>query len=184
MLKIDIIDMAYAHILISGITLGPTNEDIDIALDILEDMAWEFYSRNICTGYNFQDEPNPNDEAEINRLFANAFKTNLAIRLLAAFGKVPPQTLVAQANQSLSNMSARTAKVRQVSYPNRQPRGSANSLRFNRWRRYYLPEEKESYKCYTKKELQEISMVKNNPLYNQQNTLLETLIKESVLYPL
>lgn len=148
-LKADIINTAYSHLVISGVSLGPSDEDTSLALDILEDMAAEFEARNICTGYNLQDEPDVNDESNVPRQFLNAFKTNLAIRLVAAFGKQAPPTLMTQANQSLSSMSARTAQVRQVQYPNRMPRGSGSTLRFNRYRRFFREAERAPISCAT-----------------------------------
>lgn len=148
-LKSDIINTAYTHLIISGITSDPTPEETDFALEVLEDMAHEFDARNICTGYNFQDEPDVNDESGLERQYFNAYKTNLAIRLISAFGKQVPPMLLAQANQSLSSMSARTAKVRQVSYQTRMPRGSGSTLRFNRWRRFFRDPAEAPQSCAT-----------------------------------
>lgn len=150
-LKSDIINTAYTHLIISGITSDPTPEETDFALDVLEDMANEFEARNICTGYNFQDEPDVNDESGLERQFFNAYKTNLAMRLISAFGKQIPPVLMSQANQSLSSMSARTAKVRQIQHPNRMPRGSGSTLRFNRWRRFFRDPAQAPISCDTNK---------------------------------
>lgn len=148
-LKSEIIKTAYSHLIISGLTSDPTPEENLFALEMLEDMAREFDSRNICTGYNFNDEPDGCDESGVERQFLNAFKTNLAIRLISAFGKDIPPVLMAQANQSLSNMSARTAKVRQIQHPNRQPRGSGSTLRYNRWRRFFRDPAEAPQSCAT-----------------------------------
>lgn len=147
-LKIDIIKGAYSQLAISGVTVGASNEDLKTALERLEDMAAEFQSRNICTEYNFQDKLNLNDESNIKREFFHAFKTNLAVRLIPDFIRDVPGTLIKQANQSLSNMSARTAKVRQVDYPTRMPTGSANTFRGNLLR-YNRPSNKPPQSCST-----------------------------------
>lgn len=135
-LKADVINMAYTHLTIFGISVGPSNEDTTFALNQLDSMMAELESRNICLGYNFQDESDVNDLLGVQLWAKNAVETNLAVRLIAAFGKMVPPTLATQANQSMSNLSARTANVRQTSYPDRMPRGSGNTLRYNRWRRY------------------------------------------------
>lgn len=180
-LKQDLITTAYTHLTIFGISLGPSNEDTSFALDVLEDMAAELEARNICTGYNFQDEPDVNDESGLPRAFLNAFKTNLAIRLIAAFGKAVPPTLASQANQSLSSLSARTAKIRVTPYPSRQPRGSANTLRFNRWRRYYIPENQASQSCATNSmQIDEVNdYVEHYDAYLIENEDIDTFIIES-----
>lgn len=148
-LKIDIINGAYAEIEVSGITVGASGSDNALALSVLEDMAAEFDSRNICSGYNLQDEPDLNDVSNVERAYIGAFKKNLGVRLLAAFGKMANPALTAQANQSLSNMSARTFTLRETNAPRRMPRGSANTLRGNRWLRYERPPIQAPISCET-----------------------------------
>lgn len=60
------------------------------------------------------------------RSYWQGLATNLAVRLLADFGKEPTASLLAQATQSLSNISARVATVRPTPYPSRMPVGSGN----------------------------------------------------------
>lgn len=138
-LKVDIISDAYSQLRISGLTVEPSNDDLETALMRLEDMAAEFDSRSISVGYNFEVEPDPNTDANVPRQFKYAFAANLAVRLIPDFNKQVPQTLLTQASQSLSNMSARTAamRARQTEYPRRMARGSGSTLRYNRWQRFY-----------------------------------------------
>lgn len=136
--KIDIISGAYTEIRVSGITSNPKPSELEWALDKLESMASEWSeNRNICTGYNFEDDPDPNSESGLTRRFKHGFETNLAIRLLASFGKQAPPTLMAQASQSLSAIAESMSPVRETQQPERMPVGSGNSLRYNRWRRFY-----------------------------------------------
>ncbi len=137
--KIDAINDAYSQLRISGLTVDPTPEDLEIALDRLEGMASEWAERNICSSYNFEDEPDPNSITNVKRAYKQAYSTNLAIRLMPDFGKQPSIVLMAQASQSLSNLSARSAfdRVQEVPYPTRMARGSGNTLRYNRWNRFY-----------------------------------------------
>lgn len=138
-LKGDLINDAYSQMRISGLTVQPTPEDLDVALMRLENMMAEFSIRNINVGYTLEDDPDPNTPHNVERWAWHGIATNLAIRLIPDFNKEVPQTLFAQASQSLSNMSGRTALVRQVNYPSRQPRGSGNTQRYNRWARFYRP---------------------------------------------
>lgn len=135
--KVDIILDAYSQLRISGITVDPTPEDLEVALSRLEDMAAEFHSRNMDGGFNFEDQPDPNSDSGIQRAYKQAYATNLAIRLVPDFNKDVPQILFNQAVQSASNLSGRTAKVRMTEYPGRQARGSGNTQRFFRWQRFY-----------------------------------------------
>lgn len=138
-LKVDIISDAYSQLRISGLTRDPTPEDLEVALMRLENMAAEWNSRNITTNYNFEDTPDPNSELGLKRGYWNAYATNLAVRLIPDFGKEVPITLYNQARQSLSSLSGRVAleNLNQVSYPRRMARGSGNTLRYNRWARFY-----------------------------------------------
>lgn len=148
-LKIDIIKDAYSKARISGLTAQPTPEELDLALDNLEDMATEYSDRTMCTGYNFQDDPDPDDEAGITRSYKQAYSGPLAMRILSNFGKQLTPELKLQADQAVSNLAARTALVRQTQYPTRQPRGSGNTLRWNRWRRFYVPSPQAPQECST-----------------------------------
>lgn len=139
-LKVDIIKRAYSDLRISGLTVDPTPEDLELGLGMFEDMMAEYASRNMDVGYNFEDEPDPNSPLGVERQFWQALSTNLAVRLIPNFNKQVPDTLMAQASQSLSNMAGRCAanKIRQVQPPVRQPIGSGNEV-YGRWQRYYAP---------------------------------------------
>jgi hypothetical protein len=103
-------------------------------------MAAELQERNVVLGYNFEEEPDVNSDSGIELWAANGIETNLAVRMAASFGKAVSAELGAMARQSMSNLSARTSTTRITPYPRRQPRGGANTLRYNRWSRYYRPE--------------------------------------------
>ena len=95
--KIEIINGAYSRMRISGLTAQPTPEDIVKALNRLEDMAEEFDGRNICTGYNFEDDPDVNSLHNMERKFWGPYKAILATRLLADFGKAASPELQREA---------------------------------------------------------------------------------------
>lgn len=137
--KVDRINGAYSQLRISGLTVNPTPEDLQLALDRLESMMHEWQARNMGVGYFFEDSPDPNTASGVDRKYWQAIETCLAVRLCADFNKTPSPFLVAQANQSASFVSSQAASslIKEVPYPNRQPRGSGNSGRYNRWQRYY-----------------------------------------------
>jgi hypothetical protein len=140
-LKGDLINDGYSQLRISGLTVDPTPEDLELALMRLENMAHEWFVRNICAGYYFEDEPDPNTPHNVGRGHWQAFATNLAIRLVPDFNKDANPVLFAQASSSLSTLSAQSArdKLRNVQPPNRQPLGSGNTIRWSRWLRWYRP---------------------------------------------
>ena len=124
---------------ISGITVIPTPKEIERAANRLENMMSEFLGAGLNIEYNFEVTPDPNSPTNVQRAFWHMISTNLAIRLIPDFNKQVPQTLVFQASQSYSVASSIVAaqNIREVPYPNRQPRGVANELRTNNWERFY-----------------------------------------------
>lgn len=142
-------NQAFKRLMISGITTNPTPAETETALNILEDMMSELNSRNICTSFVFEEFPDPNTESGINPAYNNAAYTNLAIRVAGDYGRPVPPMLERQANQSMSNWSARTAKVNQINPPSRQPRGSGNTFRWQNWYRYFRIEDNAPISCST-----------------------------------
>ncbi len=135
--KADVISGAYSQMRISGLTVEPTSEDLELALARLENMAAEFESRKMSAGYFLEEVPDPNSLSGIPRQFLHAYETNLAVRLIPDFNKSVPEQLLLQARSSSSNLAARTALQSQTPYPNRMPRGSGNTTRSYRWDRFY-----------------------------------------------
>lgn len=147
--KIDLINKAYARMRVSGLTVSPTPEDVELALDRLENMAEEWFSKNTCVGYNFEENPKPNSVHNVPREFWNAFSSNLACLLLADFGKPASPELLMERRGALSNLQSKTALIQQTDYPRRQPVGSGNDLKYNRYRRYYRPLSRAPISCET-----------------------------------
>ena len=134
--KGDIVNAAYSRGRISGLTKQPTPEDLELALRRLENMAQEFFGRNIDVGYFFEDAPDAGTPHNIEEKYWDAFETNLAVRILGDFGKDPIASLVAFQRSGFSFLSASTALQRITPYSNRQPTGSGNR-RLNRYRKFY-----------------------------------------------
>lgn len=148
--KIDIINKAYRRGRISGLTSGPTPEDISIGLDELEDMAHEWAAANICTGYNFEESPDSDSTHNIPRKYWTAYDSNLMMRLLAYFGKDITPALASTASTSFSRMCSDVAVIPELDYSSRMPTGSGNN-RWNRRRRYYCVTEQVPIECETVK---------------------------------
>ena len=137
--KADVIQRAYSHLRISGLTVNPVPEELDLALFTLEDMMASFFERNICVNYAFEDDPDPNTFTNVPRSAWLMMSSNLAIRLVPDFNKAEHPRLTSIATGELSRVSGKSMlnKLQQVQYPRRQARGSGSSLRYNRWQRYY-----------------------------------------------
>ena len=135
--KGDTISSAYSRMRISGITAQPTPEDLEVALERMEEMAARWFKKNINAGFNFEDEPDPNTPTSLDVGFRSAYASNLAMLLLSDFGKAPHPGLVREASATFSDLSGATATTREIDYPQRQPRGRGNTLRYNRWQRFY-----------------------------------------------
>ena len=148
-LKGELINGAYSQARISGITKSPTPEELKLALVKLEGMAREYEGRNICVNYNFEDTPDLNSLHNVEEKYWFAFTTNLAVRLLSDFGKDPIPALKTDQIASFSFLSASTAPIRQTRYPNRQPMGSGNDLRYSKTQRYYRPQPEAPLSCTT-----------------------------------
>lgn len=138
--KVDFINGAYSRMRVSGLTKQPDGADVTLALYRLEMMAAMWLEKNIDTNYAFEDQPDPNTPHNVPLAYWSAFESNLAVNLLADFGKQATPGLVQEATGSLSSLYGATAKVSQILRPNRQPIGNGNSLRYNRWQRYYRNE--------------------------------------------
>lgn len=137
--KVDVIKDAYSKMRISGITVNPTPADLELALTRYENMMAEWLSKNVLVNYNFEENPDPNTVNNVIRSYQDCMSSNLAVRLVPDFNKDVPPTLMTQASSSYSSMSGRVAmeRLNGVAYPTRQARGSGNTLRYNRWARFY-----------------------------------------------
>jgi hypothetical protein len=135
--KLDLINAAYSKLLKSGVTQQPSPEDLELALFRLEEMAWEWDSRNLAPQYNFEDEPDLNSLAGIDNWQATAYYNNLAARLWPEFMNedVNPR-LFQDATQTLSNLSARLASKRTSTYAQRMPIGTGQRW-LQRFRHFY-----------------------------------------------
>lgn len=148
-LKGDLINGAYSKLVISGITTQPKSEEITLGIERLEDMMAEFEDRNICVNYAFEDEPGFNTLHNVDRKYWEAIKSMLAYRLVLDFGKEPTAALSRASNSAFSFLSSSTAITRETAYPNRMPRGSGSTLRYNRWQRFYRRSPEPPMSCET-----------------------------------
>jgi len=139
MLKSERINSAYSKLRISGLTVQPSPEDLQLGLNELENMMAELeFSRNICMDYNFEVTPDPSSFTNVSRSFWNMIDNNLAVRLIANFNKQVPKALEMQASQSLATASSMVAadNIRMIANPDRMPIGGGTALRYNKYQRF------------------------------------------------
>lgn len=137
--KGDIIKDAYSRIRISGLTAQEVPEETELALNRLEEFMFELQeNNNVVLGYNFKDEPDPSDPSGVAMNHKAMMSSNLALRVIDDFGKVATPRLEAIASTTLQSSIGYSQKQRlnEVAYPNRQARGSGNTLRSYRWNRF------------------------------------------------
>lgn len=138
--KVDLINDAYSKLRISGLTVLPSPEDLELALSRLENMMSEFDVGGLQLQYNFEDDPDPNSVTNIPKFSADGISSQLAIKLIPDFNKQPSVQLLSSAEASMCVISGWVAKnrLRQIQYPARMPVGSGNFI-LNRWARFYYP---------------------------------------------
>ncbi len=150
--KADIINGAYSKLKISGITVGPSPEDSELALQILESTMMEY--KGECMGYAFEENPNPSSKHGIPPIFWDPIKSILAVRLMPDFGKgdsaAANPILLKRASGAESFIFSKTATPRQTNYPSRQPVGSGTRVGFSRFRRFYGQTNEAPNTCETK----------------------------------
>ncbi len=137
-LKGDLVNNAYKMGRISGLTKIPGPRENETGLAELENMANEFLSDGIMTGYKFEEEPDTASEHGLPRKYWTAYESTLACRLLHYYGKEPLQGLRLKQGSTYSKLLANALPIEQSQYPSRQPLGKGN----NRWGYYqrYYPE--------------------------------------------
>lgn len=138
-LKGDIVTDALSKMKISGITAPPEAEDNQLMIQRLEGVMYEFQRSGVCLDYNFTDDPDPADFHGLEFYAFQPVSSILAFRNLQDFAKNIDPALHLQAEVGLDILSAVSgaSKLRQVQFSSRHPRGSGNTQRYIRWRRFY-----------------------------------------------
>jgi len=149
--KADMINGAYSWMRINGLTVGPSGFDLQTALARLESMMYLFCSRNICTSYNFTENPDLGDYTNVPPQFNLFIQTQLAVFLCSDFGKDVPPALATLASSTMSSASGMSAieRLQEVQYPRRMNMGSGNNLRAYRYNNFYNPYAQPPVSCTT-----------------------------------
>lgn len=134
--KAEIINSAYSMLLRTGVTVGASSSDIELALSRLEDVMYELQSQGVNTGYNFEEEPDVNSLSGLAMWMNQGVASLLALRVSPDFGVSITPELATSISIATSNLSARLSQVNQTNYAGRMPIGSGQKLAFP-YRRFY-----------------------------------------------
>jgi len=122
--KIQLINAAFSELKISGITSGPSNDDIELALEALEDMMRPLCDKYPTLGYNFEEVPDPNSSSGIPAWANNAIQLKLGDTIGAHYGKGVD---LKRLGGSMSHLSAKLAPIPSYQNSSRMPAGRGNS---------------------------------------------------------
>jgi hypothetical protein len=140
MLKSKHINNIYSQLRINGLTVNPSPELNELALDRMEDVMAEFEDRGLCIGYRFEEKPDANSEAGITRSHNQMLHTNVAVRLIPDFNKQVPVKLEQIASATFkSALSTYMSENRVQTTPIFHLSGRTNRARYGG--RYRVPVE-------------------------------------------
>lgn len=112
-----------------------------IAMEVMM-ASWD--ARGIKCGYIIAPTPEmakAEDDAGIPDIARRAIAYSLAIDIAPTYGKAITQEVAAGASSGMTDLLAAIQYLPTVQYPRNMPRGSGNTLRFNRWNRFYRPQQ-------------------------------------------
>ncbi|OED34062.1 hypothetical protein AB832_08140 [Flavobacteriaceae bacterium (ex Bugula neritina AB1)] len=138
--KGDLYRLALSELAISGITAPVQTDDEQTAISVLESLMYELLEAwAIDLNYNFEREPQAASNHGMPFGVYSSIVIMLALRLSKHYMIPPSQALLNQANTASTVVSGYNAQrqLRPVQYPRRMPRGGGNTLRWNRWQRFY-----------------------------------------------
>ena len=146
--KLALVNAALDKMSISGITAPPESSDYSALLQRLEGLMYELEEgRNICCQYNFTSEPDTGDPHGMSYGLFEPISSLLAFKTLQDYALPIAQPLQASVASAISSISNQTFELRETQYPRRQPRGSGNTLRYNRWQRFYRMPDRTPIDC-------------------------------------
>lgn len=119
--KIQLINAAFRELRVSGLTAGPSPEDIEIGLEALEDLM---RSQRLPIPYIFEDVPDPNTESGIPEEFNKAIQLKLADEAKWTYAKDMDRPKLAAAWSLMIN---RLATIPELTPPRGMPMGRGNN---------------------------------------------------------
>lgn len=122
--KIQLINAAFSELRISGITSGPSPDDIELGLEVLEDMMRPLCDKYPTLTFNFEENPDPNTLSGIPAWANNAIQLKLGDTIGWRYGKTVDQKRLSAA---MSHLSGKLAPRPTYQNSSRMPAGRGNS---------------------------------------------------------
>lgn len=138
--KSDIVASALNKLAVTGFDYEIDPEELKAGVVALEYLMADWDARGIKIGYRFAADPetaNISDPCGLPDIGYRAVVYQLAIDLADTYGKQVTQSIAAGANSAMTSLLSAIQFIPEMQYPNRMPRGSGNTLRWNRWNRFY-----------------------------------------------
>lgn len=141
--KSDLVRDALSKLAIINYDYDIDPEEFRTGLIAMEVMIASWDARGIKFGYIISPTPEQakgEDDAGIPDIARKAIVYNLAIELAPTYGKEISQAISVGASSGMTDLLSAVQYIPQVQYPRNMPRGSGNTLRFDRWSRFYRPQ--------------------------------------------
>lgn len=138
--KSDIVASALNKLAVTGFDYEIDPEELKTGVAMLEYLMADWDARGIKIGYRFSPDPetaNISDPCGLPDIAFRAVTYQLAIDLADTYGKQVTQSIAAGASSAMTSLLSATQFIPEVQYPNRMPRGSGNTVRYNRRDRFY-----------------------------------------------
>jgi len=120
--KIQLVSQAFDELRINGITSNADSEDVDLALESLEQIVSEL---TFDIGWRFGSDPN--EVTGIPMFAESAIYLSLAVRIADRYGK---QISPMKADAAMGRLIGRVKKPRLVNYPANMPAGLGNRRQY------------------------------------------------------
>ena len=124
-----LVNGAYTTLLISGITVNPTADDISKALSYADDIAGQMRENGLDIGWQYPSTyggSTQNDTSGLSFATAGAFKKILAVELLPAFAKQITPELLKLYNDAMRTIEKYCVSVPEAQFPGTLPIGSGS----------------------------------------------------------
>lgn len=124
-----LVNGTYALMRVSGLTVNPTPEDVEIALSVADDYAAELKGEGLDLGWQYPTDyglSDPADNSGLTTEMAGPFKKLLFVQLCSAFGKDVPMAVAATASQGKRVLENILVSVPNAQNPPTLPIGSGN----------------------------------------------------------
>jgi hypothetical protein len=138
--KFHLIKSAFSEIGIANYEFDLSAEEVNDALDRLDDLMRSWEARGVSLGWPLTSSPDDSEsgqEVTVPDVAMRAIRTNLAIELAPMYGKLVSPHTMATAKSSYNTMLAALKPPPEKGFPSTTPSGAGNS---RWWSGSFLPD--------------------------------------------